>query len=617
LRRWRLRNFKSVPEAEVEFKPLTVLVGANSSGKSSLIQSILLMVQAAQSYSTDATLPLNGKFAELGDFGDVRFAGASSRERVGIGGTVCLASGPVSPPDDSLTQTSELFEWDFDLLNTGADDPPGRAHLRRVWFSMPMLEDTAGGTDDGVAEFEATRLTRKTRTVMTVSKTAAFQPVHIEGSLRLKSGDEERRPIAVSGFTHRAGVPQSFLVRSDRYAILGAEWVKRTRHALRDRRRNPRTDWERIRDRRQGAAPSVDRSDPYMNELATAACDRLIEAIVEAVRSESEPSSGGGGTRDRVLRHLEACRTEAIDEGFWRQLHSLVNDAKFSRAIERSLGRGEPVLLPADEIDRTRTAAQTLESQGNRLAGLFGSGVLYLGPLRQDPQVLYTAVPTEQPGFVGRKGEFAIAMLHKNASQEVVCPLGDGSSRSMPLRKAVNHWLERFGLAESIETLYRPRLGLEPKIEMQDVSRPLDMTAVGVGVSQLLPVLIMGLHSDPGSVLLIEQPELHLHPAMQQMLGDFLLACVRSGRQVIVETHSDHLVTRLRRRIAEDPRDTVFRQVGFVFAERFDGSTRFLHIEPNRYGGFEEWPKGFFEESTLDSQCLVKAGLGKRGDGTP
>jgi predicted ATPase len=99
---------------------------------------------------------------------------------------------------------------------------------------------------------------------------------------------------------------------------------------------------------------------------------------------------------------------------------------------------------------------------------------------------------------------------------------------------------------------------------------------------------------------------------MQQKLGDFLLCCAMSGRQVVVETHSDHLVTRLRRRIAEDESDEAQDFVRFVFSERIDGETRFRPIEPNRYGGFDEWPRGFFEETTIDSQKLLEAGFEKK-----
>jgi predicted ATPase len=147
---------------------------------------------------------------------------------------------------------------------------------------------------------------------------------------------------------------------------------------------------------------------------------------------------------------------------------------------------------------------------------------------------------------------------------------------------------------------------------MEGVSRELNMTAVGVGVSQVLPVLVMGLAADPGTVLLLEQPELHLHPAVQQRLGDFLLACSRTGRQVIVETHSDHLVTRLRRRIAEDDADSVVNQVAIFASRRSGGVSEFTSLAVNRFGGFDSWPEGFFDDGPRDAQFLLEAGMRKQ-----
>jgi len=349
-----------------------------------------------------------------------------------------------------------------------------------------------------------------------------------------------------------------------------------------------------------------------MNQLATASCDRLIDLIVEAVESTEGAPKGPTAVVGDTLQTFESIRTEAVSKGFWGQLSSLVTDRKFSRAIKKRLGTGDPVLLPASDDERCRALSRELESDGTAVADFLGNRVLYLGPLRQDPQVLYLAAPAEQPGYVGKKGEFAIAVLHKYADQEVLCPLLDGGVKRLPLIEAVNYWLGEFGLANAIDTVYRPRLGLEPQLVVSDVERPLDMTAVGVGVSQLLPVLVMGLHSEPGMVLIFEQPELHLHPAMQQILADFLLAVVRSGRQVIVETHSDHLVTRVRRRIAEDEHDQTLDLVGILFTERIDGSTRFRRIESNRLGGVEEWPEGFFDQGPKDSQKLLLAGIRKK-----
>jgi predicted ATPase len=105
----------------------------------------------------------------------------------------------------------------------------------------------------------------------------------------------------------------------------------------------------------------------------------------------------------------------------------------------------------------------------------------------------------------------------------------------------------------------------------------------------------------------MEQPELHLHPAMQQHLADFLLACARSGRQLIIETHSDHFVSRLRRRVAEDGDDSTRDLIAFVFAEMRNGKTNYRRVKPTRYGSLEEWPEGFVDQTAKESQAILRA----------
>ena len=258
------------------------------------------------------------------------------------------------------------------------------------------------------------------------------------------------------------------------------------------------------------------------------------------------------------------------------------------------------------------TPLRRLEAGGRALTDFLASRVLHLGPLRQDPQLLYLNNPSPVPGFVGTKGERTFALLHRYGDREVQCPTLAGGEQKMTLREAVNHWLAELGVGSAVTTVHRPRLGLEPAVRMDGLPRDLSVAAVGVGVSQVLPVVVMGLAAEPGSVLLFEQPELHLHPAVQQRLGDFLLACVRAGRQVIVETHSDHLLTRIRRRVAEDSDDQLLKSVGLVFTERSEGTARFRSLATNRYGGLDEWPEGFFDHAARDAQDLVLAGLRKK-----
>jgi len=75
---------------------------------------------------------------------------------------------------------------------------------------------------------------------------------------------------------------------------------------------------------------------------------------------------------------------------------------------------------------------------------------------------------------------------------------------------------------------------------------------VGFGISQVLPIIVEGLLMGNNSTIILEQPEIHLHPKIQSLLFDFLYSLTLQGKKVIVETHSDHFITRMRRRVAEN-----------------------------------------------------------------
>ncbi|MCZ2135735.1 MAG: AAA family ATPase [Burkholderiales bacterium] len=120
---------------------------------------------------------------------------------------------------------------------------------------------------------------------------------------------------------------------------------------------------------------------------------------------------------------------------------------------------------------------------------------------------------------------------------------------------------------------------------------------VGIGISQVLPVLVMA-YGSRGKLLAMEQPEIHLHPALQAELGDVFIEAALGERKntFILETHSEHLILRLMRRIREGKISS--DDVGVVFAEPLARGSRFIELRIDEEGDFiDEWPGGFFEES--------------------
>jgi predicted ATPase len=106
----------------------------------------------------------------------------------------------------------------------------------------------------------------------------------------------------------------------------------------------------------------------------------------------------------------------------------------------------------------------------------------------------------------------------------------------------------------------------------------------------------MCLLAEPDTALLFEQPELHLHPRVQTLLGDFFLSMALTQKQCVIETHSEYLINRLRFRAAAAASDKPLAdQMTIYFVEKKGGKSRFRPVIVNEYGAIQDWPEGFFE----------------------
>ncbi|HCI6405283.1 TPA: AAA family ATPase, partial [Klebsiella variicola subsp. variicola] len=114
-------------------------------------------------------------------------------------------------------------------------------------------------------------------------------------------------------------------------------------------------------------------------------------------------------------------------------------------------------------------------------------------------------------------------------------------------------WLSYLGVLTEIEVGDRGELGYNLQVKNVNDKKLQGLSHVGVGVSQVLPIIVMMLLSEKNDILILEQPELHLHPKIQSRLCDLIIACSTTERQCIIETHSEYIINRLRLRIAQSP----------------------------------------------------------------
>jgi hypothetical protein len=223
---------------------------------------------------------------------------------------------------------------------------------------------------------------------------------------------------------------------------------------------------------------------------------------------------------------------------------------------------------------------------------------------------------------VGVAGQYVAAVLQANRSLRRRFPLPPGPSSArgevtISLEEAVNAWLTFLDLAKSLTVREDTPLVLGIDLVPPGLEHTVSLGSVGVGVSQVLPIIVQCLVAGPGALVILEQPELHLHPAAQQRLADFLLACSTWGQNIVVESHSEYLILRLRRRIAEDYSDVLRSQVAILFAERdANGATSYTDVALTPTGGVVEWPEGFFDQGPDEAhQLLIAAADRQRSRG--
>lgn len=231
--------------------------------------------------------------------------------------------------------------------------------------------------------------------------------------------------------------------------------------------------------------------------------------------------------------------------------------------------------------------------------------ISYLGPLRSHPQRIYQW-SGDTPASVGQMGEYAIAA--------VLAAQAEGRR----LNRQVGHhtkgfaefiaaWLKDLGVIYdfAVRPVAEGRKEYEVLVKTHAKAPEVKITDVGFGISQVLPALVQAFYCPPHSTVWMEQPEIHLHPQVQAELADVFISATQAREngkardvQLIVESHSEHFLNRLQRRVAEGtvkPED-----VAVYFCRRMGSATELEPLRLNMYGEIENWPENFFGDEMAD-----------------
>ncbi|WP_407181988.1 AAA family ATPase [Citrobacter europaeus] len=220
--------------------------------------------------------------------------------------------------------------------------------------------------------------------------------------------------------------------------------------------------------------------------------------------------------------------------------------------------------------------------------------ISYLGPLRRKPERDYPWNRTK-PGDVGIDGKGAVDALLASA-------LLRGEEQNYILN-GVSKWLARMGIADRLVVRQQGRSNrYELIIERDEIES--NLRDVGIGVSQVLPVLVIAYFSPKGSTIILEEPEIHLHPLAQAVLAEFFVEVSNERNiQFIVETHSEHLFRRMQTLIS---RETINPEdVGMYFVERGEAAT-LRRLEIDEFGRLHNWPQDFFGDALGETKEQAK-----------
>ena len=291
--------------------------------------------------------------------------------------------------------------------------------------------------------------------------------------------------------------------------------------------------------------------------------------------------------------------------------------------IMRNPGRAWPLGVPVrfygfpDEVLAYYQNVDFVQELNLRHEKLFRS-LYYLGPLRTKAERLYSWSGIE-PENVGYAGENTISTILAARSRQIglVKPAGRYVSAEKSFQEVIALKLKEMGLIEEFKVgkIAKQRYEYEVKVRTKGSSDWVDLPDVGFGISQVLPVLVQCFFAPANSIILMEQPEIHLHPLAQSALADVMIDVIKSKEkgkdrniQLIIETHSEHFLRRLQRRIAEHS-DALKGKVSAYFANVSQTPTTLEPLQIDDYGNILNWPRNFFGDEMTDIIEQSKAAL--------
>ena len=363
-----------------------------------------------------------------------------------------------------------------------------------------------------------------------------------------------------------------------------------------------RLSWSLVMER----SKDLDLIDPSGKRTATIARSRELE--IESAVSAQDQGAVSTELTYRLGDMAFSLAPKGIDE---RDFELTAEGSEF--AFVRTQGRPWRLPGPVKSYafpDQARTYYQNASFLSDIEAAYEEQidNLFYLGPLREYPQRDYLWARSK-PQDVGLRGEKAIhAILAATAAGEVRNVRY--KAHYQPFQEMIAHWLQEMGLVHDfrVEEIAKGSNRWQARVQIIKDGSVALLTDVGFGVSQVLPVVTLLQYVPEGSTVILEQPEIHLHPLAQANLADVIInAATHRQVQVILESHSEHLLLRLQRRITEEavPAD----DIQLYFCTIPEGISKLEKLKLDLFGQIDNWPDNFMGDAFGETYAAEKARL--------
>lgn len=556
-------NYKAFDNAKINLKPITIILGANSSGKSSLLQLLLMIKQTTNlEEGYESALKLNGKFVNLGEVENI-FRNKNISKEISLSFTI--------QPEN-----------------------------RRQFFIQRELKRYRNRVENDISQ-----------TYLQLKKIESIK----EAATSLTSLIQWR------SFSQKATekeVEVDFLVKE----------IKRLKRKL---KKNPDyfSELGSNQKHKKLFASSVGLGDSEINDLLSTDINEYLHThqLLDSISKEklnqftieynfiySQQNSNIEISKISIRRKDANILAFCIEKNKGHRKYLLQSDIFSNKTLDKyrvSFGKNvsfhtlelasksdinENLQFKRLTIDNEYFATHVL-----RFFSLFSiefgrtfspTKINYVSPLRAYPKRYYF-------------------LDESNVSNSLDSIDGDNLTgilkKEFKVVNKVNKWLNKFGLSVGVEDVKE----VIHRLKVNQNGLSLDITDVGFGISQVLPIIVQGFLSKNESLTIIEQPEIHLHPMMQAELADLFIDVIKfenqkSDKTLLIETHSEAILKRLRRRIAEGKISHDDVAIYFVHGRNKKSlSAKIEHLGITKTGAFD-WPKEFYSTDYEDTTEFLK-----------